>query len=152
MTGFHVLEESADEILEDVAHTDGIEGLRTQVQLREGFHHGIQTAVFIHLVDVGGHLKLFQNVNHVAGKAGEVGLEIICYVVRVIAEFSQGEAAGIVEVVSTQSVHGFFRISRNGLELLHNCLLGRFEGTFKAADDGHRDNDIAVLVRHIRAS
>lgn len=149
LTGLHILEEAADEVFKDVAHADAVELLQAEVELGEGLDHGVEAAVFVHLVDVGGHLQLLQDVDNVFGEAGEVGFEVGGHVVGVVAELCQGEAAGVVKAVATQGVHGSFGVVGVGLKFVDYRLFGGLQCALKAADDGHGDDDIAVFVGHV---
>ena len=66
--------------------------------------------------------------------------------VRVVDQLRQIEFAGVVELEARQAVHGLSRIIWIGLIGLHDLGFGGSQGTLKAADDDHRDDNILVFV------
>ena len=121
-------------MLEDIAHLDAVVGLGVQIQVGKCLHHAEQTAVLIHLVDMAEHFKSIEDFLHFGGEALNIHFEIGFNVVRLVAQFFQRVGRGVIELISGNAVH---------------CLFGRLQGTLQAAQNRHRNNDIAVLIRHI---
>ena len=152
LTGIYVLIELANQMLEDIAHLDAVVGLGVQIQVGKCLHHAEQTSVLIHLVDMAEHFKSIEDFLHFGGEALNVHFEIGFNVVRLVAQFFQCVGRGVIELIAGNAVHCLRRIVRVLGEHIGDGLLGRLQGTLQAAQNCHRDNDIAVLIRHIGAA
>ena len=76
LTGIYVLEESADKILEDITHLNAVKALNGQIQFRERFDRVKQATAFIHLLDMGFHVEVIQDILNVIGKALNISLKV----------------------------------------------------------------------------
>ena len=152
LTGIYILIELANQMLEDIAHLDAVVGLGVQIQVGKCLYHAEQTAVLIHLVDMAEHFKAIEDFLHFGGESLNVHFEVGFDVVRLIAQFFQRVGRGVIELIAGNAVHCLRRIVRILGEHIGNGLFGRLQGALQAAQNRHRDNDIAVLIRHIGAS
>ena len=152
LTGIYVLIELTNQMLEDIAHLDTVVGLGVQIQVGKCLHHAEQTSVLIHLVDMTEHFKSIEDFLHFGGEALNIHFEIGFNVVRLVAQFFQRVGRGVIELIAGNAVHCLRRIVRILGEHIRNSLLGRLQGALQAAQNRHRDNDIAVLIRHIGAA
>ena len=64
VAGFGVLGEAPDQILEDVAHLDGVDRLRIEVQFRKRLHDRQEPVVLVHLLNLLLKVKLRENLLH----------------------------------------------------------------------------------------
>ena len=152
LTCVYILIELANQMLENVAHLDAVIGLRVQIQIGKCLHNAEQTAVLIHLVDMAEHFKAIEDFLHFGGEALNVHFEIGFDVVQLVAQFFQRVGRGVIELIAGNAVHCLRRIVRIFCKFGQNCFLVRLQGTLQAAQNRHRDNDIAVLIRHIGAA
>ena len=98
------------------------------------------------------HFKSIEDFLHFGGEALNIHFEIRFNVVRLVAQFFQRVGRGVIELIAGNAVHCLRRIVRILGEHIRNSLLGRLQGALQAAQNRHRDNDIAVLIRHIGAA
>ena len=152
LTGIYVLIELANQMLKDIAHLYTVIGLGVQIQVGKRLHNTEQTAVLIHLVDMAEHFKAIEDFLHFGGEALNVHFEIGFNVVWLVAQFFQRVGRGVIELIAGNAVHCLRRIVRIFCKFGQNCFLVRLQGTLQAAQNCHRDNDIAVLIRHIGAA
>ena len=152
LTCIYILIELTNQMLKDIAHLDTVVGLGVQIQVCKRLHHAEQTSILIHLVDMAEHFKSIEDFLHFGGEAFNVHFEIGFNVVRLVAQFFQRIGRGVIELIAGNAVHCLRRIVRILGEHIRNSLLGRLQGALQAAQNRHRDNDIAVLIRHIGAA
>ena len=152
LTGIYVLEESADKILEDITHLNAVKALNGQIQFGEGFNRVEQAAAFIHFSDMVFHIEVIQDILNVIGKALDVSLKVFRNVVGIVAQLLQSELADIIELIARKPIHSFSRIIRVLVIFCYNSSLSLCQSALKTTDNRHRDNNITILIRHIRTT
>ena len=152
LTGIYVLKESADKILENITHFNAVKALNGQIQFREGFDRVEQATAFIHLLDMGFHVEVIQNILNVIGKALNISLKVFRNVVGIVAQLLQSELADIIKLVAGKPVHSLSRVIRVLVVFCYNSSLSLCQSALKTADNRHGDNNITILVRHIRTT
>ena len=152
LTSIYVLEESADKILKNITHLNAVKALNGQIQFREGFDRIEQATAFIHLLDMGFHVEVIQNILNVIGKTLNVCLEVFRNVVGIVAQLLQSELADIIELIAGKPIHSLSRVIRVLIVFCYNSSLSLCQSALKTADNRHRDNNITILIRHIRTT
>ena len=152
LTGIYVLEESADKILEDITHLNAVKAFNGQIQFGKGFNRVEQATAFIHLLDMGFHIEVIQDILNVIGKALNVRLKVFRNVVGIVAQLLQRKLAYIIELITGNSVHALRRVIRVLVVFCYNISLSLCQSALKTANNSHRDNNITILIRHIRTT
>jgi hypothetical protein len=82
------LGETADQLLEGVAHLLIGYDVRVEVDAGEFLGHLIEEACFRQPVDLGGEFETLEDVAHIGGEALDVTFEVLADVVRISHELS----------------------------------------------------------------
>ena len=136
----------ANQVFKNIAHLYIVDGTGVQVQFGECLDHREQTVILVHLVNLLVKIQAADDVLDIGRETLDIGLKVCRQMVGVIDQLRQIEFAGVVELEARQAVHGLSRITGVGLIRFHDLGLGGSQGTLKAADDDHRDDDILVFV------
>ena len=120
--------------------------MRIEIQLRERLYYREQPVVLVHFVDLFVKIQAANDVLNIGREALDVCLKVGRQVIGVVDQLRKVKLAGVVELEARQAVHGLSRITGVGLIRFHDLGLGGSQGTLKAADDDHRDDDILVFV------
>ena len=146
VASFRIFRKSADQIFKYVTHFHVVNGVRIEIQLRERLYYREQSVVLVHLVDLLVKVQAADDVLNIGREALDVCLKVGRQVVGVVDQLCKIKFTGIVELETGQTVHRFRRIVWVGFIHFYNLCFGGCQGTLKAADDDHRDDDILVLV------
>ena len=167
-----LLVEAADQLLEDRAHRVVVEAgvldravavqhrLRAQVDVRreELLDQRAERVGLREARDLVAELEVLEDVLDVRREAVEVGLEVGLELLLAGAgpEVAQRELRGVVEGLAGRLPQGLVlvddaRLVERGLHVEHG-LLGRLEHRVEAAQDGHRQDDVAVLAADVEVA
>ena len=142
------LGELADQLLVEVAHLDVRHGLRVQVDVGELADHLVEDVGPPQPVDLDAEVEL---VDHVLGRlreAADVERQRVGDRVGVVEELREGQRARVVELLARHGLEdGLDVLDPAGelLVLLEDRLLGGLKDAVEAADDGQRQDHLAVL-------
>lgn len=145
------LGEPPHQILEDVAAVHCADFVRAEVALlgAELFDDEVEGVALHHPLDDVVEVKLRQHVLCIGREAGQVIPEIGLDVVRVGQQRLEGEAAGVVELVTG----GLLQKAVDDLQLfdffvsIQHRLMGGQQAVVEPLYHGHGQNDEAVFVR-----
>ena len=152
------LGEALDEVLEDVAHVHGADlvGRHVRLRLAEVADHLVeQRGIWVgEAFDLVVELHAREDILHVVREPVDVVLEVALDVLRVGLERLEGEFRGVVEGVAggiaqkaVLDIEGF-----DPLRGVENLLVSGQKAVVEALDDGHGQDDQAVLVRLVQAA
>ena len=164
-----LLAEAPDQLLEDGAHAVVVEAGHTQAAV--GVEHGAGAEVdraveelcdqkaenvIVHQArDLVAEPELFQDLLHVGREAVEVGFEVGAQLLLLAdgAQVAQPEGRCVVEGFARRLAQGLILVGDAGRVQLRlhaeHSLFGRFQDGVEAADDGHGQDDVAVLAAYI---
>ena len=145
--------ELADQFFEDVAHVMVADHLRVQVDSGELLDDQIQPVGLGEVANEVGHAKAVEDITHVGREPLDVVDQVVSHPLGIA---HQGRERPPRRVVERQLELGFKHdggvdLARLNLFVLgKHLVLGRFEDAVQAAQDGERQNHVAVLVGLIR--
>ncbi len=93
-----------------------------------------------------------QDFQYIDRKALQVILEVISNAVRIVHQLCEVELAGVIELEPRNALHGFYRKIRIIFELCYDRCLSKCQRTLKAANDGHRNDDILILGAAVKTT
>ena len=157
-----VLIKHAHEVLEDGAHGVVVEagqlahgtGAEVDVLVEELLDELAEAVGLGEPGDLIAKLEVLEDVLHVRREAVEVGHEVVLERLLRLAglEVAQEEGRGVVEGLTGGGAEGvvlvgdFLAVERD-LHFEHS-LLGRLQHGVEAAENGHRQDDVAVFAAH----
>ena len=162
-----LLVEAADQLLEDRAHAVVVEagmpdravgvlhrgGAEVDVGRGELFDQRAQGVGLREARDLVAELEVLQDVLHVRGEAVEVGLEVGRELLAARPGAQQSELRGVVEGLSRRLPQGRLLLDDAGLVEhgfhLEHVLLAALQHRVQPAQDGHRQDDVAVLAADV---
>ena len=98
------------------------------------------------------HIQFTEDILDIGRESIQILSEVGCNMVRVIAEFFQGEITRVIELIARNALHRLSWIRWVLLKLSNHLILGCCQSAFKTTDNGHRNNHVTVLVGHIGAT
>ena len=167
-----LLVEAADQLLEDRAHAVVVEagmpdravgvldrgGAQVDVGRGELLDQRAESVGLREARHLVAKLEVLQDVLHVRGEAVEVGLEVgrELLAAGAGAQVAQGELRGVVEGLSRRLPQGRLLLDdagliEHGLHLEH-VLLAVLQYRVQPAQDGHREDDVAVLAADVQVA
>ena len=150
------LVEPPDQLLEDGAHLEVGDLVRVQVDLAEPLHHEVEPVGLVELGDVLLEAEVVEDLPRAVREALHVMGQVGGDVVRVALQLGEGEPARVVERHAGNPAQDRVRplelAALEALELVEDFVLGRFQHAVEPSQDGHREHDVLVLVRPVRAA
>mgnify|MGYP007005832757 CR=1 FL=1 len=77
LSSIHVLIETANQVLKDISHFNGIISSWIQVKFRESFYNSQKATALIHRFDVISKLQLLHDVLDIRRKAFDIIVEVL---------------------------------------------------------------------------
>ena len=144
------LGEAPHQVLKDVAAIHGADLVRAKIALlrAELLDDEVEGVALYHPLDDVVKVELCQHILCVGREAGQVIPEVGLNIVRVSQQGLEGEAAGVIELVTG----GFLQKAVDDLQLFHlfvgvqHCLMGGQQAVVEPLHHGHGQNDQTVLV------
>ena len=142
------LGELADELLEDRAHLRVADGVGVEVDVGELLGDEVEQLGLGEPVDLGVELEALEDVAHRGREGLHVGAQVLADVVLVAHELLQVERRRVVEELAGLPQQEGLGVQPGLLargQLGEHGGLGGFEHAVEAAQDGERQDDLAVL-------
>ena len=149
------LGEAADDLLENIAHFQVGDHVRVQVGLGSGefLDDNIQDALARQSGNLPVKAEFLQNIPHVLREAVEIVSEVGLDVVGIVQQPLEGVLAGVVKRLARGGPQQHIPQGQvlDGLVPLQYGILGIGQNTVKAANDGERQDHLAVFVGFVYA-
>jgi hypothetical protein len=124
------------------------ESSEMQVDIGELRHNLIEQVGAVEALDLDTEVELVHDVPGGAGETVDVGVQVLSDVRWVVEQSAEVERRGIEELLSADRAEHWLHVLDPPFDLLvplQHRTLCRFEHAVKAADDGKREDDPAVL-------
>ena len=142
------LGELAHQLLVDVAHLEVRDALRVKVEVAELRDDLVEQVRALQTADLRLELELRDHVPRARVESEDVAAEVLAHVRGVVEQRRERERRGVVEAVPGDLHEHRVHVLQAALELLmalQHLRLRRLEHRVEAAENGEREDDLAVL-------
>lgn len=152
VAGIGVLREAPDDFLEHVAHGHVAHAVGVEVEVRKLAHHAGKLCSLGHFVNLLLELQVGHDLLDVGREGVEVALEVARQRLGVSEELGEGPSTRVVEGEARDPAQdGIGHLVVRLVGGSHGIARGR-QGALDAPDDGHRYDDVLVLVGLVRSA